>query len=291
MWTSATLLDLFGGRKSRHASERLIAVGTLRSGAHGDHGVERLGRHHAGRRHRAPHRAVHAISNVAALCPTGRRSRRAAEAGGERGAPRLTGLGPCRLAATSAVTSRTTRWYVQQTAFRDMPADWTRTVPEGEVHEGEAVQSRAGDIDVMLTRHQDGSTRLRNRCTHRGGSLADGTLRGRLRGLALHASVFRLSDGAVMRGAGRRSRARVRRAGAGRHGGGAGALAGVGRLGREARLRTLTRAGATSRAEPPSRYRAAQGSIWVAAPRGSRTCPCRRRPSRRCPRSAGSCPW
>ena len=128
--------------------------GHRRSGAHGDHGVERLGRHHAGRRHRAPpHRAVHAISNVAALCLYGAsRLRRAAEAGGGGGAPR-----PHRAGALSAgghLGGHLSYDKVGRPADR-LPRharDWTRTVSEGEVREGEAVQSRAGDIDVMLTR-------------------------------------------------------------------------------------------------------------------------------------------
>lgn len=201
-WTSATLLDLFGGDRSQEASERLIAIGILAAvptsitgtsdwadTTPADDTVRRIG-------------AVHAAANVAALalyCASlaarrQHRRRRGVLLG-------LAGMGALTVGGhLGGHLSYEKGVGVQQTAFRDLPQEWTPTVGEVEVREGQATTASAGDIEVLLARHEGRIHALANRCTHRGGSLAEGTLEDGCVTCPLHESVFRLSDGAVMRG-------------------------------------------------------------------------------------------
>jgi nitrite reductase/ring-hydroxylating ferredoxin subunit/uncharacterized membrane protein len=201
-WSSAGILDVVGGRQSRAAAERLIGIGILAAvptAATGtsdwadttpaDAAVRRIG-------------AVHAAANTAALLLYGcsLRARRRGRYG--RGVL----LGMAGLGAVAAGghlgghLSYDKGVGVKQTAFRAMPDEWTPTVPEGDVVEGEATHASAGDVDIVLARHEGRIYALANVCTHRGGSLADGTVADGCVTCPLHASVFRLSDGAVVRG-------------------------------------------------------------------------------------------
>ncbi len=201
-WTSATMLDLLGGRRSRDAAERLIGIGVLAAvptaitGTNdwadttpADDSVRRIG-------------AVHAVANTAALLLYGgslaarRRGRR------RRGvALGLAGSGALVVGGhLGGHLSYDKGVGVQQTAFREMPTDWTPTVREGEVHEDRPTRASAGDVDVVLARHEGRIYALADRCTHRSGSLADGTVADGCVTCPLHASVFRLADGSVVRG-------------------------------------------------------------------------------------------
>ena len=201
-WTSATLLDLFGGRRARPASERLIGIGVLAAvptamtgtsdwadSTLADASVRRIG-------------AVHAIANTAALVLYGaslsarrrRRHRRGVLLG-------LAGSGALVVGGhLGGHLSYAKGIGVDQTAFDELPGEWTPTVSEADVRDGEATRARAGDIDVVLTRHGDRILALADRCTHRGGSLADGTVTDGCVTCPLHGSVFRFADGAVVRG-------------------------------------------------------------------------------------------
>ena len=201
-WTSATLLDLIGGAGSRDAADRLVAAGiaaaipTAITGTSdwadstpADDTVRRIG-------------AVHAVSNVAALALYG--ASLAARRRGRRGRGVLLGLAGMGALSIGGHLGGHLSYEkgvgVQQTAFRHLPEEWTSTVPEVEVTENAATHASAGDVEVVLARYEGRIYALANRCTHRGGSLADGELEGGCVTCPLHGSMFRLSDGAVMRG-------------------------------------------------------------------------------------------
>jgi len=195
-WTSATMLDLIGGRAGRRASRRLTAVGvaaavpTAASGMMdwadtepADDEVRRVG-------------VVHALSNVAALslyggslaARNGRLLRLAGVAalavGGQLGG---------HLAYARAVG-------VNATAFGPALDDWTDAGPADELRDGEPVCRHVDGVAVLLVR--DGATvrALADRCSHRGGPLHQGAIEGGCVTCPLHGSRFRLVDGSVERG-------------------------------------------------------------------------------------------
>ena len=43
---------------------------------------------------------------------------------------------------------------MNQTAFDALPEESTSTVPEDEVREGEATRASAGDVAILLSRHE-----------------------------------------------------------------------------------------------------------------------------------------
>ena len=201
-WTSATVLDLVGGERSADASERLVAAGILAAvptavtgtsdwadTTLADSTVRRIG-------------AVHAVSNVAALLLQG--ASLASRRSGRRGRGVLFGLAGMGALAVGGHLGGHLSYEkgvgVQQTAFRDFPKDWTSTVAEADIREGEATRATAGDVQVMLARHEGRVYALADRCTHRGGSLSDGKVEDGCVTCPLHSSVFRLSDGSVLRG-------------------------------------------------------------------------------------------
>jgi len=201
-WSSATMLDLVGGRRARPASERLIGIGLLAavptalSGTSdwadttlADATVRRIG-------------AVHAIANTAALLLYG--GSLAARRRGRHGRGVALGLvGSGVLAAGGHLgghLSYDKGVGVDQTAFQAMPEEWTPAVSEQEVREGSVTHATAGDVDVVLARGDGRIYALADRCTHRGGSLSGGTLADGCVACPLHGSIFRMADGAVVRG-------------------------------------------------------------------------------------------
>jgi nitrite reductase/ring-hydroxylating ferredoxin subunit/uncharacterized membrane protein len=201
-WSSATMLDVLGGPRARPAAERLIGFGILAaiptavSGSSdwadttlADASVRRIG-------------AVHAVANTAALVLYG--SSLAARRRGRHGRGVMLGLiGAGALAAGGHLgghLSYDKGVGVNQTAFDELPGEWTPTVPEGEVREGEATRTSAVGVEVMLARHEGRIYALADKCTHRGGSLADGEVADGCVTCPLHATIFRLADGAVVRG-------------------------------------------------------------------------------------------
>ncbi|HYZ70206.1 MAG TPA: Rieske 2Fe-2S domain-containing protein [Thermoleophilaceae bacterium] len=201
-WTSATMLDFVGGRRAHGAAERLIGIGlvaavpTSITGSNdwadttpASDSVRRIG-------------AVHAVANTAALLlyASSLRARRH----GRRG--RGVALGAIGLGALTVGghlgghLSYDKGVGVQQTAFREFPDEWTPTVGEEEVREGEATHASAGDVDVVLSRYEGRIYALADRCTHRSGSLAQGTVVDGCVTCPLHGSIFSLLDGSVVRG-------------------------------------------------------------------------------------------
>jgi nitrite reductase/ring-hydroxylating ferredoxin subunit/uncharacterized membrane protein len=90
---------------------------------------------------------------------------------------------------------------VDTTVFDDGPQDWTETdVEAGDLPENTPRCAVADGVGVLLVRRGDEIKALHNRCTHRGGSLADGELSDGTIACPLHGSVFSLDDGSVVQG-------------------------------------------------------------------------------------------
>ena len=201
-FTSATLLDLIGGRESDQAARRLIGVGIAAygptaftgvtdwaDGEPADAGVRRVG-------------LIHAATNSVALSlyTASLRARRRGDRGrgvalGLAGAGVLTAGGYLggHLSYSQGVG-------VDQTAFDPGATEWTDAIASDELREGEPQAAQAGDAPVLLYRSQGTIAAIHDRCSHRGCSLATGEITAGVVECPCHGSRFRLSDGQLLRG-------------------------------------------------------------------------------------------
>jgi nitrite reductase/ring-hydroxylating ferredoxin subunit/uncharacterized membrane protein len=201
-WTSATLLDLCGGRASRPAAQRLIGVGlaaaapTAWSGwsdwadtEPDDDEVRRIG-------------IVHALVNGGAIALYG-----ASFAARRRGA-HTTGV---LLGLAGAGAMGAGGWLggdlafargvgVNETVFVEAPADWTPALDASMLVENRPAHAIVGDLEVVIVKRNGSIHALADRCAHRGGMLHEGELDGDCIACPLHGTRFRLADGAIERG-------------------------------------------------------------------------------------------
>jgi nitrite reductase/ring-hydroxylating ferredoxin subunit/uncharacterized membrane protein len=201
-WTAAALLDVIGGRDSRPAAERLIAIGVLAAAPTAATGlndwadttpasdsVRRIG-------------AVHAVANVAALglyaaSWTARRRGRH----GRGVALGLAGLGALTVGGhLGGHLSYSKAVGVDQTALEVAPESWTVVFDDAALPEGAVRAARLYDQTILLARLRGEVHALADRCAHRGGALHEGTLVGDCIECPLHGSRYRLEDGSVERG-------------------------------------------------------------------------------------------
>jgi len=78
--------------------------------------------------------------------------------------------------------------------------EFTPILPASELPEETPTKAALGPTNLVLVRRGDVVFALKATCTHAGGPLAEGTLKGDTITCPWHASVFRLSDGAVRHG-------------------------------------------------------------------------------------------
>lgn len=202
-WTSATLLDLLGGRRSAPAAERLIAIGiaayppTALTGATdwadtelGDLGARRVG-------------LVHAATNSVALALY--TASLVARRKGDRGKGAMLGVaGAGALSAggyLGAHLSFARGVGVDQTVFDPGPGEWTAAAPADAVPAGgEATSIEVGDTPVLLVRQGGEVKALHDRCSHRGCLLSTGEIEPGAVVCVCHGSRFSLEDGSILRG-------------------------------------------------------------------------------------------
>ena len=201
-WTSATLLDLFGGRENRPAAQRLIGVGLLAAGPTAwagwsdwadseiaDDQVRRIG-------------IVHAAANGSAATLFGAsllaRRRGAHSTGVLLG---LAGAGAMGAAGWLGGDLTLARGIgVDQTTFLEGPQDWTPALEASMLVDDRPTAATVGDVTVLVVRRDGTLHALADRCTHRGGPLHEGELVGDCIQCPWHASRLRLADGSVERG-------------------------------------------------------------------------------------------
>lgn len=200
-WTSATVLDLIGGRDAAGAAETLIGVGlaaaapTFASGWSDwsdtelqSPSVRRIGLVHAWSNGGA------ALLYAASLLARRRGERRRGIALGLAGAGALSAGGFLggHLSYAKGVG-------VDATAFEDRPSDWV-DVGAADLEDGEVRRAATGGADVVLYRHEDHLHALANRCTHRGGPLHEGKVIDGCIECPWHGSRFSFLDGSIERG-------------------------------------------------------------------------------------------
>ncbi|MDP9271853.1 MAG: Rieske 2Fe-2S domain-containing protein [Chloroflexota bacterium] len=78
--------------------------------------------------------------------------------------------------------------------------EFTPILPAAELPEGAPTKATLGTTSLVLVRRGDVVYALKESCSHAGGPLAQGTLKGDTITCPWHGSVFRLADGAVVHG-------------------------------------------------------------------------------------------
>ncbi|HWI07273.1 MAG TPA: Rieske 2Fe-2S domain-containing protein [Solirubrobacteraceae bacterium] len=201
-WTSALLLDLFGGRASRPAAQKLVGVGLAAAAPTawagwsdwadsepGNDEVRRVG-------------IAHAIANGTAIALYG-----ASFAARRRGA-HATGVLFGLAGAGAMVTGG---WIggdlvfargvgVNETLFDEDPIEWTPVLDASMLQDDRPVHAIAGDRPLVIVRRNGTLHALAARCAHRGGPLHEAELEGDCIVCPWHGTRFRLEDGSVMRG-------------------------------------------------------------------------------------------
>jgi nitrite reductase/ring-hydroxylating ferredoxin subunit len=201
-WTSATMLDLFGGEASERAAQRLVGIGIAAFPATAvtgwsdwadseavDDEVRRVGLVHA---------AVNgvALGLYAASLVSRRRGRR-----GLGVALALAGAGTLSVGGhLGGHLAFRLGVGVDQTVFDRGPEDWTQALPVDELEGSSPVCVQVGDTPVLLVRDGEEVLALHDRCSHRGCSLATGDVEDGTVTCPCHGSRFDLRSGAILQG-------------------------------------------------------------------------------------------
>ena len=201
-WTSAVLLDLFGGEDAERAADGLIGAGllsalpTVATGYSDWADTEIMS--DPVRRVGAAHAALIATANVlfgASLL---------ARARGSRGTGKLLGLAGFGSVGVAGYLGGHLTYAegvgVNVATFEDYPEEWTQALADAALGEGEM---RAVDIDgtsILVARSGGEVFALSNTCVHRGGPLDQGELADGCVSCPWHDSIFRLDDGSVEKG-------------------------------------------------------------------------------------------
>ncbi len=198
-WTSAFILDLFGGASARPGSRSLIGVGVLTAVPTAVTGLADWADTSGSTRRIG---AVHAAINTTALglYALSWRSRR-------RGR-HARGVALAMLGATAATAGAylgghlvyRTGTGVDVNAGRSEPDDWTEARTVNPLPEDKGVYVVADGTEVLATRQEGRWTGIGARCSHRGGPLQDGEIEGGCVTCPWHFSRFALEDGAVVAG-------------------------------------------------------------------------------------------
>jgi nitrite reductase/ring-hydroxylating ferredoxin subunit/uncharacterized membrane protein len=201
-WTSAVLLDWFGGRSTHDAADRLIGLGLAFSIPTSVTGMTEWADAEPASDEVRRVGAVHAAANVGAALLFG--ASLAARKGGARGTGKLLALAGAGVLGASGHLGGHLAYAdgvgVDQTAFEDPPDGWTAAMRESDLPEGESRYAEVGGVGVMVARYQGEVYALSNRCVHRGGPLDEGELSDGCVTCPLHGSTFRLADGEIERG-------------------------------------------------------------------------------------------
>lgn len=201
-WTSATLLDLVGGRTSRPAARKLIGIGLVAAGPTALTGATDWADSEPADDHVRRVGVVHAAANVAALALYGASfaaRRRGAHAGGV-----LLGLAGAGAMLAGTYLGGDLAFArgvgVNETLFDDEPADWTPVLDASMLVDGRPMHALAGARELVIVKRNGTIHALADRCSHRGGRLHEGELAGDCIACPLHGTHFRLDDGSVERG-------------------------------------------------------------------------------------------
>ena len=200
-WTSAFVLDLVGGKRSRAASDRLIGLGILSAVPTAAAGLSDWS-DYLGEERRVG--AVHAAANAVAL------GLYSWSWMARRGGRRKAGLTLALLGAGAATAGGYLGAHLiyrqgvgtDRNAWKHEGDEWVDVADDLALVEGRPLVVKVGDDDVLLAKTPAGLVAaISNVCGHAGGPLNEGELDGE--GCVTcpwHGSVFRLADGHVVHG-------------------------------------------------------------------------------------------
>jgi nitrite reductase/ring-hydroxylating ferredoxin subunit/uncharacterized membrane protein len=196
-WTSAFVLDIVGGRRSRHAADLLVGVGVLSALPAAAAGLSDFS-DTIGEERRVG--TVHAVANTAAL------SLYSVSWLARRSGRRRLGVGLGHLGAVAATAGGYLGAHLvyrrgvgaDRNAWKHGGEEWVDVADEGSL--GEPLVVRVGDDDVLLVREGEVVHAISNVCGHAGGPLQEGSFGGGCVSCPWHGSVFRVADGAVVHG-------------------------------------------------------------------------------------------
>jgi nitrite reductase/ring-hydroxylating ferredoxin subunit/uncharacterized membrane protein len=198
-WASASALDVLGDKRAEQAADQLVFIGTLAALPTIAAGLsdwaelwgaqQRVG-------------SVHAVGNATAVSLQifSIKARRC----GKRKKACLFSLASMVIAAASANLGGYLSFVkgvgVNQTAFEDWPQEWTPVILAEDLAEDTLTPARADGVRIMLYKKGDNLYALSDRCSHRGCPLHLGQVNDLMLECSCHGSIFRLSDGEVLRG-------------------------------------------------------------------------------------------
>ncbi len=197
-WLAAAYLDLFGGRDSRPAARKLVALGAVAALPAAFTGASDW-IDTAGAERRVG--LVHAATNFTALglyissWSARRRGRHARGVALGLVGSSVLGVGGWlggHLAYALGVG-------VDTTVFQHLPTDWADVAADTEVTDQPSLVQVNG-VPLLLVRSEGAIRAIADRCTHRGAPLHEGDVAEGCVICPWHGSTFRLSDGSVQRG-------------------------------------------------------------------------------------------
>lgn len=202
-FTSASVLDLIGGRRAQPAANLLAAVGIMSVVPTAAAGLADWSDTYGPTRRIG---VVHAAANLvgvgfytASVLARRRGSRLSAAGLG------LFGMGVMSLGGYLGGHLTLGRGVgVNHTLLEDPSPDWTPVLADSELHDNTPKRAELGDVSILLRRRGGVIDAISNRCTHAGGPLDEGTFDGSGADVCVtcpwHQSTFRLRDGAVVHG-------------------------------------------------------------------------------------------
>jgi nitrite reductase/ring-hydroxylating ferredoxin subunit len=198
-WTSAVALDWLGGKRSRPAADRLVALGVLSALPTAATGLNDWATLYGPTRRLG---LVHGTTNLVAagLFGTSWFARKA----GRRFFGKLLALAGYGTVSVGAFLGGHLSFRkgvgVDHTAFTEAPDDWTTVADEARLRESEPVMIERAGVEILLVRQGGSLYALLDRCAHQGGPLHEGKVEDGCVICPWHSSRYRLSDGVALSG-------------------------------------------------------------------------------------------
>jgi nitrite reductase/ring-hydroxylating ferredoxin subunit len=198
-WVCSAFLDVFGGKRSRDASDALIGLGILSALPTAAAGLSDW-TDTSGRTRRLG--MFHAAANTAAVGLFGLSL--IARRRGHRGSGvMLSALGQGVLVGSAYLGGHLVYAKgigVANTAFDQEPKRWTAVMREEALTDGKPEKVTAGEAPVFVYKQGTRIIAISDRCSHQGCSLATGDVMDGYVECGCHGSRFSLEDGSVLRG-------------------------------------------------------------------------------------------